>query len=387
MGIDGDLLLKGNGKPRFLYKQLADALRQEIDRGVFISGDMLPSMDDLAARYSINKATVRQAINELVHSGLIYSVPAKGTFVSDVSEPAVPGRLDCLTIGWISSVPDKGCTGGYHTEMMQAAHQAVQRTGGRFVVFSSNGMSYESFWEMIRQARLDGALLVGSPNQQPLLHLLNDSMPAVILNDRFLGRRISSIYIDNEDGGFLALDHLLVQGHRKLAMVTGPREMRLVRERIMGAEMACVRYGLQPEQVQVVESDFTPEGGMRAMKELLGARERPTGVFFFNDEMACGALRFLYEETDCRVPEDFSIIGFDDISWARLSHPPLTTVHVETELMGRKAVDMLADLVRSQEVTGAANLVIPVRIEARRSTRRLTQDSVDNPKNLSDCIA
>lgn len=371
MGIDGESLRKGNGKPRFLYKQLADALMQEIDRGVFVPGDMLPSMDDLACRYSINKATVRQAINELAHHGLIYSVPAKGTFVSGTDQSASSEPLACLTIGWISSVPDKGCTGGYHTEMIQAAHQAVQRTGGRFVVFSSNGLSHESFWEMIHQADLDGALLVGSPNQQPLLHLLNDSLPTVILNDRFLGRRVSSIYIDNEDGGFLAMDHLLTLGHRKLAMVTGPKEMRHVRERRMGAEMACIRYGLQPEQFQVVEGDFTPEGGMRAMQELLAAREQPTGIFFFNDEMACGALRFLYEKTEYRVPDDFSIIGFDDISWARLSHPPLSTVHVETELMGTKAVEVLADLIRNQGAAGTANMVIPVRIESRRSTRRL----------------
>ncbi len=372
MDADEQSVRKGNGKPRFLYKQLADALHKEINRGVFVPGDMLPSMDDLAAKYEINKATVRQAINELAHSGVIYSVPAKGTFVSDASKVRSATGSKCLNIGWISSVQDKGCVGGYHSEMMRAAQQAVQQIGGRFLVFSSINMSNEAFWTMIRQAELDGALLVGTPHQEPLLHLLDDSMPAVILNDKFLGRRIRSIYIDNEDGGFLAAKHLLESGHRKLALVTGPRKLRVVKERLMGAETACGNYGITPESLLVVESDFSPEGGMTAMRDILASGQKPTGIFFFNDEMACGALRYLYEQTAFLVPDDFSMVGFDDISWARLSHPPLTTVHVETELMGTKAVDVLADLIHSKEASCTTNLVIPVRIEERKSTRSLT---------------
>ncbi len=369
IGTEEPFLQKGNGKPRFLYKQLADALHREIDRGVFVPGDMLPSMDDLASKYEINKATVRQAINELVHHGVIYSVPAKGTFVSDTIKNRNANGTRVLNVGWISSVPDNGCVGGYHSEMMRAAHEAVQQVGGRFMVFSSNGLTHETFWAMIRQAELDGALLVGSPHQEPLLHLLDDSMPAVILNDKFLGRRVRSIYIDNEDGGFLAAKHLLEAGHRRLALVTGPRKLRIVKERLMGAEAACIRFGVPAESMLVVESDFSPEGGMAAMRDILNAAEKPTGVFFFNDEMACGAIRYLYEHTAYRVPDDFSIIGFDDISWAKLSVPPLTTVHVETELMGKKAVEVVADLVQNKEESNATNLVIPVHLEERKSTR------------------
>ena len=367
VGMDGAALRRGNGKPRFLYRQLADALRREIDRGAFAPGDMLPSMDDLASRYAINKATVRQAINELVHHGLIYSIPAKGTFVAESGGAVEAGALDCLHIGWISSIQDRGCMGSYHAEMMQAAHQAVQRMGGRFMVFSSSGMTHEAFWEMIRQAGLDGALLVGPPNEEPLLHLLDDTLPAVILNDRFLGRRVSCIYIDNEDGGFLAVDHLLAQGHRKLGLVTGPSHMRIVRERMMGAEMACARHGITPEQIRVVEGDFTPDGGMHAMRELLVEGERPTGLFFFNDEMACGAVRFLYERTDYRVPDDFSIVGFDDISWARLSHPPLTTVHVDGAEIGRLAARLVIDRCNGTPIEKPI-VDVGFRIIERRST-------------------
>jgi LacI family transcriptional regulator len=363
-------LRKGTGKPQFLYRQLADLLSKDIQAGVFKPGDMLPSMDELARRYEINKATVRQAISELITEGAIYSIPAKGTFVSDPS-PTRRNSTRPLTIGWISSIEDHGLTGSYHMEMMQSARKSVQALGGHFLVFSTEGLSSNAFWKTLGEARLDGALLIGPSQEDPLKQILNGRLPSVVINDKARGHRVNSVQNDNEGGGYQAVRHLLELGHRDLAFVTGPRDWRVTRERLTGAEDALREADIPIESVITVESDFSPKGGMDAIGYILDQVNKPTGIFFFNDEMASGALLFLNGNTPYRVPKHFSFVGFDDISWTSMTHPPLTTVHVETELMGRKAVELLKKIIDGGEHVPLTT-VVPTRLVARKSTAPVT---------------
>ena len=359
-------LAKGSGKPGFLYRQLADILRKDIASGALKPGDMLPSMDDLAAKHRINKATVRQAIADLISNGLVHSIPAKGTFVSDPSQ-ARTASSNALSIGWISTVNDGGNTGRYHSEILDAVRETVQAGGGHLLVFSSANLAPSALHKAIGDAHLDGAVLVGPPREEPMKRIILGGLPVVIIDERFRSRRVDSIMVDNEGGGYQAVEHLLALGHRRLAIVTGPAEWPVCEERLAGAMGAIKDAGIAPESVTVIESVLSPEGGRESVKKLLGISPVPTGIFFLNDEMAAGALQAIYEHTKLRVPQDLSIVGFDDIALAGLTHPPLTTIHAEKDVMGREAVERLRKIIQDKDHLPTTTIV-PTRLVVRKST-------------------
>lgn len=359
-------LVRGRGKPAFLYRQLAGQLREAIERGDFKPGDMLPSMDDLAEKHKLNKATVRQALAELTAAGLVYSVPATGTFVADRS--GRPGRVpsQTLAVGWISTVCFSGKTGRYHTEVMAAAQHALHERNGRIMVLGVEGMTPAAVGRRVAEAHLDAAILVG-PFQPDLVRpLINSGLPAVLLDDHVRGGRVDTLLVDNYGGGHLAAQHLLDLGHRRLALVKGlPGDV--TDARLAGAWDALRAAGLDESAVVEIEGAFSPESGHEAALQILAMKPRPTAAFFFNDEMAAGALHTLHEHAAVRIPQDISVIGFDDIAWTSFTHPPLTTVHVEMEWLGREAVDRLYRAVHDPGHVPTTT-VTPTRIVVRKST-------------------
>jgi len=365
-------LRRGAGKGKFLYHQLADLIRDDIERGILCPNEKLPSMDVLAREYELNKSTVRQAVAELTEEGLVESIPARGTFVRDLSLVRV--GTSNRVIGWISAIDDKGLSGSYHIEMMNAARDLIQKKGGHLVVLSAMGVAPEAFVQSVQDARLDGAVLLGPAEQEPLCRLLDGAMPVVLMDSKPSGHNVNCILIDNETGGYQAVEHLLQLGHRKLGFVTGPKDWRVTRDRLAGAQAAVAR--LQKDaQISMIESDFSPEGGALAMKELMSRKERPTGIFFFNDEMAMGGLQVAHDMDDLAIPDDLSLIGFDDISWCAMMHPALSTIHIEKAMMGQKAIERLDEIMDRPEQM-PTTLVLPTRLIVRKSTTLLQHECV-----------
>ncbi len=359
-------LERGRGKRRLIYRQVADRLLKDIKDGRLKPGEMLPSMDDLAHQFNINKATVRQAITELTAAGCVYSIPAKGTFVSE-TQPARGTASRPLSIGWVISVSDEGNTGRYHTEIMDAVCTALRKIRGHLLMMSTNGLSSASFCREIGEARLDGVILIGAYRHDLIRRLAGSGLPMVLMDDACRGARIDSILVDNRGGGYLAAQHLIGLGHHRLALVTGPAELQITRDRLEGAMEALQDAGLDSASARILPSDFSPRGGYEAFRKIAAMKPTPTGVFFFNDEMASGAIQALYENTALKVPEDFSFVGFDDISWASLTHPRLTTVRVEKELMGRQAVERLLKRIKDPDHIPTTT-IIPTQLVARNST-------------------
>ncbi|MBN2562067.1 MAG: GntR family transcriptional regulator [Phycisphaerae bacterium] len=361
-------LVRGRGKQRLLYRQLADRLRQDIENGRLKPGAMLPSMDDLARRHRINKATVRQAIAELTARGLVYSVPSRGTFVTEPEAPQrAAARRRPLAIGWALRVSDEGNTGRYHTEIMDAVQAALREMRGHLLIVNTRGVPENAIGKLVADARLDGIVIIGDFQSQTIRHIAGSGLPTVLIDSTCRGAPADTILVDNRGGGYQAAEHLLALGHESIALVTGPQNLQITRERLEGAWKAVDDAGLDRSRVCVVDGDFTADGGRQAVAALWRHKPRPTGVFFFNDEMAFGALQALYEHTELRVPEDLSIVGFDDISWAALTQPPLTTVHVEKESMGREAVERLRKHMNSATHLPTTT-VVPTRLVVRKST-------------------
>src|SRR5436305_2018886 len=176
-----------------------------------------------------------------------------------------------------------------------------------------------------------------------------------VLNGRFvvvdplmpLDDRIPSVSAAHTSGAHHAMGHLLGLGHRRIAAITGPRGWVATEDRRRGYHAALASAGILPRPELEAEADFEIGGGVEAAGHLLDLAEPPTAIFAFNDNLAIGAIQAA-RARGVRVPEDLSVVGFDDIEHATIVTPTLTTVRQPLAEMGRTAVSLLIRLLERQ---------------------------------------
>jgi LacI family repressor for deo operon, udp, cdd, tsx, nupC, and nupG len=225
----------------------------------------------------------------------------------------------------------------------------------------------EQYAGMLRRKEADGLIFLGHRLPASLAELAAQLGPqAPIVNGcEFtpeLG--VSSAHIDNERAAAEAIEHLYGLGHRTIGVVTGPLASPLSRDRLAGVQAAAAkrsRWGLN-----VVQGDFSIESGLARTLELLDADPRPTAVFCFSDEMAMGALEAI-RRRGLACPADISLVGFDDIRYARHLDPPLTTVSQPMSAIGHEVVRLLVDVLAGR-VDTVRHVTLAHRLVVRAST-------------------
>ena len=356
---------------KYLYQQLAEIIRNQIEKGNYKPGERLPSMDTIAAQYSVNKVTVRRALAELVKAGLIYSVPAQGTYVAE--PPASRGHHrpnQLLTIGLISHVMVPGNTGLYHMEIIEGIRAELARINGTLVILPVKYVEPQvKILDMVLQANLDAAVYLGYFDQVALQSMIANGPPAVLVDYSLRGSQVDTVLVDNRSGGYQAAEHLISLGHRRFAVVTGETDQAVSQDRLQGVYEALDHFGVEHSSIELLRGDFQREGGYRAMSDIAAMSNRPTAVFFMNDEMAAGGVQAA-NAANLKIPEDISIIGFDDTSWATAIQPPLTTIHVDKGLMGSIAIQRLVQRINGNNPVPTTTL-IPTRLIVRDSTAPL----------------
>ncbi len=205
--------------------------------------------------------------------------------------------------------------------------------------------------------------------------LHDQDIPLVVIDPvNAPGPGVPSVGATNWAGGIAATDHLLELGHRRIATISGPDNYLCSRARTDGYRFALERAGIVHDPGLVRYGDFQHEGGFRCAGELLDLDDRPTAIFAGSDQQALG----VYEAARRRgllIPEDLSVVGFDDLPVARWLSPPLTTVRQPLIEMGRVAAEMLGHLIegsrlRSQRMELSTDLLVRESTAAPRSRRR-----------------
>jgi LacI family repressor for deo operon, udp, cdd, tsx, nupC, and nupG len=176
---------------------------------------------------------------------------------------------------------------------------------------------------------------------------------------------VPSAHVDNEAAAYEAMSHLYGLGHRQIGIITGPLASPLSRDRLRGAQ-SCAKDNGAGRQLMVVNGDFSIESGIAGAARLLAQETPPTAVFCFNDEMAIGVLDYA-GRIGKSVPESLSVIGFDDIRFARYMRPALTTISQPMLDIGRETVRLLLGVLQGT-VTSPVSITLPHKLEIRSST-------------------
>jgi DNA-binding LacI/PurR family transcriptional regulator len=356
------------GTGEHLYRQLALRLGRNIREGKLKPGQRLPSMDHLATTCGVTKITVRRALLELKSEGLIYTKPAQGTYVSETLPVRKErGRNKVLTVGLISHVVLNGEPGPYHAEILTSLRTEISKRKGNLVVLPTPQAGSPDISEQMGHANLDAVIFLGPFDPDPLRRIIRNGPPSVLVDFQLRGLRVDTIAVDNAGGAEIAINHLVALGHREIAVVLGEDGADATRQRLDGAQRALGQAGIPAASVRFLKGDFLLDSGYQAMASLLKSKSLPTAMFCMNDEMAIGAIQAIHRLSPLKVPRDMSIIGFDDIIWGTATHPRLTTIRVDKNLMGRLCVERVLSALENKSHT-VTSTILDAELLQREST-------------------
>jgi LacI family transcriptional regulator len=258
----------------------------------------------------------------------------------------------------------------YFSSILAGAAEALSEQDLR-VVLSPTGHEHDrevSLLERLMHGLTDGALIVMPEESSEELERLVDGGYRFVVVDPImpLAERIPSVSAGHAAGAHQAMRHLLELGHKRIAAITGPLGWVATVDRRRGYHSALAAAGILPDPALEVVADFEIPGGRRAARALLELADPPTAIFAFNDNLAIGAIQAA-RERGMRVPEDLSIVGFDDVEHATIVTPALTTVRQPLAEMGRTAVSLLMRLVERQRFE-TLRVELGTRLVVREST-------------------
>ncbi|WP_312953188.1 DNA-binding transcriptional regulator CytR [Superficieibacter sp.] len=215
----------------------------------------------------------------------------------------------------------------------------------------------KTFIDLIITKQIDGMLLLGSrlPFDASIEEQRN--LPPMVMANEFAPElELPTVHIDNLTAAFDAVNYLHELGHQRIGCIAGPEEMPLCHYRLQGYVQALRRCGITVDPHYIARGNFTYEAGARALEQLLALPKPPTAVFCHSDVMALGALSYAKRQ-GLKVPDDLSIIGFDNISLSEFCDPPLTTVAQPRFEIGREAMLLLLDQLHGQNVSSGSRLL------------------------------
>lgn len=327
------------------------------------------TIKDVAREAGVNISTVSRALNNGygVHARTVERVMAVAKRLNytpnRVARGLATGCLHSLAL-IISDIRNP-----FFAEVTRGAEDAA-RSAGYDLVLCSSELDPEKQMGYVRSLlskRVDGIVMnsVSALSSQDQAELVASGVPVVLLNRSAPGRMFSTVRADNEAGGALAAKYLLELGHHKIAHLTGRRDHGNLNDRARGF-VRVLQSARPPLQPVILRGEHNFSGGSELTRRLLAKHPHVTAVFAANDIMAFGVVRAALER-GLRIPEDLSLIGFDDVELASIIYPPLTTIHQPKYEVGYAAVEILLRLGQSKGKQVPEHRTLGVELIERRS--------------------
>jgi LacI family repressor for deo operon, udp, cdd, tsx, nupC, and nupG len=329
---------------------------------------------DIAAEAGVSIATVSHALR---NPGRVAEATRRKVLDAADKVGYTPNRLaaslrTARSGNIVVIIPD--VSDSYISGIIKAIEKVAHSRGYSVLLGDSQGSEAREreFAAMTRSRQADGIILLSHRlpfdtrnGKAPMRDL-----PPIVNGCEFTGHAgVPLVAIDDAQAAEDATMHLVGLGHRDIAVITGDMHSRSSRDRLDGFRRALRKAGLPLNPARVVSGEYTLQGGERGAQALLLQTDRPTAIFCFSDEIAFGCM-YALRQSGFRVPQDFSVIGFDDIPFARYVDPPLTTIAQPAAAIGATCATLLLDLIDGRP-PAALRHILPHELLVRASTRRL----------------
>lgn len=261
----------------------------------------------------------------------------------------------------------------YFEQIAQAIEEVCFNEGyGILLCNSNNNPERESIYlDLLERQKVDGIIIstVGLTKER-FNELINRGTPVVLIDEDVPGVDAPAVFANNYMGGCQAAQHLIELGHKKIAFISGPMNLLSSRERYKGYCDTLIKYGIKVRKDLFKEGTFTYESGYKATQELLNEEKEFTAIFCSNDLMALGAMRAIQDRRK-RVPQDYSIVGFDDMYFSSISNPKLTTVAQPVKEMAFRAFVALKEEIDGGLSQEKKHQFLDTQLIVRESSRSL----------------
>lgn len=322
----------------------------------------------VAREAGVSVATVSRVMNQsaLVAEGTRQQVLEVATRLGYVPHSGARSLITnrTSTIGVL--LPD--LYGEFYSEVIRGIDQTARKHGYHVLVSSSHAdqRDIEAVLRSMR-GRVDGLILMVPDIQvTPAVALLPEHFPLVLVNCSDMTDLHDAVSVANYEGAYAMVQHLMAQGHRRIAIITGSPRNFDAAERLRGYRAALKDAGLPQDPSLEVPGDFSEGSGFRAGQELASRSGRPSAIFASNDAMAIGALSAL-RARGLKVPDDIAVAGFDDIPMSAYVEPPLSSVHVDISALGERATLRLLEALQQANGHPARREILPTTLVVRRS--------------------
>ena len=325
---------------------------------------------DVAARAGVSHQTVSRVINnservnETTRMKVEAAIKELGYQPNAIARYMAKGRTKTLACF------SPNLTDYTYARIIEGAEFEARQAG--YFLMTASAPNSETFTTLVEQLvasrRTEGLLMI-NPYVDDRYNQIPQDSPVVYVGARSSHNSdnlMDSVFLDDEEAGRLATQHLISLGHRSVALITGPMVEDCSIDRLAGYESVLRSAGIAFDPLMVKEGDWSASTGYDAVKELLAEDVKFSAIFAQNDRMAVGAIKAL-KEAGCQIPEDVSVVGFDDMPLASYYDTPLTTIRQDTFRMGREAAKLLIRAIETPEKQ-RRDLPMPVELVLREST-------------------
>lgn len=320
----------------------------------------MATMKDIARIAKVSTSTVSHVINNTRYvSDEIREKIMKVVNELNYTPSAVARSLkvkETKTLGMLVTATSNP----FFAEVVSGVEQYCNQHHYNLIISSIDGneQRLQQNIQTLIQKQVDGLLLMYSDTRHAMVEQLNLNLPIVVMDWWPTELNADKIYENSEFGAYLATKTLIEQGHKNIAIITGKLDKSLAHNRLLGYQKALQDVHLPINPDWIIESHFDFEGGVEGMKKLLQITPRPTAVFACSDTIAVGVYQVAWQQ-GLRIPQDISVIGYDNIMLAQYLTPPLTTIHQPKAELGKLAVETLLERIKSPDLEYKTTMLQP----------------------------
>lgn len=362
------------------YSMVKGAIESRIIDGTYVPHQKIHSESELMKEFNVSRHTVRQAIGDLVTAGWLYRIQGSGTFCADRSKLAIHNGSQkniAIITTYISDY--------IFPSIIRGAEAQLSEAGYRVSIFSTNNdyKDEKRILETILSHNFDGVIVeptksaYSNPNINYYLKLENQSIPYIMINAYYDELEPIHIMVDDEVGGFKQTEHLINLGHTNIVGCFKTDDMQGT-QRMKGFLKAHRKHDilLNPNNIITYKTEEKNKKPVQEFEKILSLpnSQPPTALVCYNDELAMNILDVLRIK-NLNVPDDLSVVGYDDSFLASISEVKLTTIVHPKSNLGKTAADLIIEMIElkkmEKEIPESLSVVYPAELKIRNSTQKI----------------